>query len=116
VAELRSLAKGAGVGAPGPYGAVSPYEYLDVCGYVTVLCKEIGHDAVPGLVEMLGDPDDGVRYVAVIALARIGLRAADAVPALIRHFEEEPDVEVRANIVDALRLIDPASAKALGWG
>jgi hypothetical protein len=115
VAELRSWVKVVGVGHPGPYGTVSPYEYLDASGHVTVLGKGIGRDAVPGLVEMLGDPDGEVRNLAVIALARIGPRATDAVPALIRHFEAEPDVEVRVNIVDALRLIDPATAKTLGW-
>jgi len=58
---------------------------------------EIGLDAapaVPALIVLLADPDEGSRNSACIALYGIGPAARDALPAL-RKALEDPSVDVR---------------------
>jgi hypothetical protein len=92
----------------------SVYGFLDIMGHVTVLRKQIGKDAVPGLVAMLNDPHPSVRQAAVIALARIGPAAIEATPTLLERLDAETSQSIRRNIMDALDLIDPQAAKKLG--
>jgi hypothetical protein len=58
-------------------------------------------DAVPALIELLGDEDLSVRELATVVLGRIGPDARDAVPALIKLLGDE-DGEVRRQTAEAL--------------
>ena len=51
-------------------------------------------DAVPDLVKLLDDPDEGVRWAAASALGGIGPAAKDAAPDLVKLLKD-PDEGVR---------------------
>jgi hypothetical protein len=73
----------------------------------------IGQAAVPSLVTLLDEPKAQVRAEAVLALARIGPEAQDAVPRLIELVKQDPDERVRKNAVRALGQIGPAAGPAV---
>ncbi len=77
-------------------------------------------EAMPELIEALGDPYDDVRLNAAEALGKIGPAAKQAVPALIETLGD-PEHNVRVNAAEALGKIgrvtksgvsDPASTVA----
>lgn len=66
---------------------------------------------VPTLTQALANDADGqVRFSAALSLARLGAKAADAVPALQQALKDE-NRYVRANAVDALNRIGTPEAK-----
>jgi HEAT repeat protein len=69
----------------------------------------MGPDAIPPLVNALGEPSIGARRQAAKALASIG---AEAVPALRRALKDK-NVNVRQEAAVALGLIGPAAADAV---
>lgn len=78
--------------------------------------------AIPALVQALGDEDDYVRGLVVAALVAVGLRAEESVPALLEALEDESEYR-RAGAADALGSIGstqeaesvaPALIRALG--
>jgi HEAT repeat protein len=69
-------------------------------------------EAVPALIQALGDADENVRAKAAVALGRIGPAAAEAVPALIQALGDA-DENVRAKGAVALGGIGPAAAEAV---
>jgi HEAT repeat protein len=73
---------------------------------------KLGPAAVPGLEDVLGGPDDGLRAEAARALAVIGPAAADAVPALVALLDDE-DTRVRSTAAYALGRIGPAAVAAV---
>lgn len=73
----------------------------------------IGRDAVPALVEALGDRNVQVRRQAALALGRIGPDAEQAVPALSAALGDG-DEQVRRNAARALGQIGPAAKEAIG--
>jgi hypothetical protein len=70
-------------------------------------------EAVPVLIELLQDDNAIVRQEAVLILARIGLPAKPAVPALQKAMND-PDEEVRARAVTLLRQLEPAAINQPG--
>lgn len=71
----------------------------------------MGEAALPGLLELLEDPELDVRFSAAQALRELGPRAAPAVPALVRLLQvRQPRAEVVAAL--ALGAIGPAAAPA----
>jgi HEAT repeat protein len=71
--------------------------------------------AVPVLVYLLGSRHEPVRTSAAGILTKLGPPAADAVPALLTRFNDDPDPTVRAISAQALGAIkptDPAVIKA----
>src|SRR5262245_50809448 len=64
-------------------------------------------NAVPVLVHMLGSPRETVRAGAAGILGKIGVPAADAVPALLARLDDS-DPLVRAATIQALADIKPA--------
>jgi hypothetical protein len=69
--------------------------------------------AVPALVQLLGDPDPGLRAEAAWALARLASGAA--VAGLAGQLARESDPEVRSAIVHALAVFpaDPQAVESL---
>ena len=61
-------------------------------------------DAVPVLVDALGDTEPDVRYVAAVALGRT--ESSGAIPALIAALDSEQDVDVRTAVAWALGRIE----------
>jgi HEAT repeat protein len=72
-----------------------------------------GPDDVPVLVKALKQEDGGLRAEAAEDLGLIGPAAADAVGALLRLDENDPDPLVRLAAARAVALIDPRNDKAL---
>ena len=72
------------------------------------------NDAIPILVAMLSDPDDGVRGNAALSLGAAVPAAIDALPAL-RNLLSDPFPEVRARAEGAIQSIEqPAREQELG--
>jgi hypothetical protein len=69
-------------------------------------------NAVPSLIEMLQNPDDHARELAVLTLRRIGPEAKDAVPALIERLKDK-NPNIRFATILALRTIGPEAPHAL---
>jgi len=65
--------------------------------------------AVPVLIDLLQDDSSLVRQKALLILSDIGGPAKSAIPA-IQQAAKDPDSEVRASAVDALRKLDPTGA------
>ena len=59
-------------------------------------------DAVPRLIELLGDRYPRRREEAAVALGAIGPKAKAALPLLMEHLNEDEEVFVRARCVRAL--------------
>jgi len=68
--------------------------------------------ALPRLIDLLGHETNPVRYEAAAAIARIGPRAAAAVPTLSAALED-PDAAIRGEFLTALGAIGPDAAAAL---
>jgi HEAT repeat protein len=66
-------------------------------------------EAVPVLIELLKDNSSLVRQEAILILARIGAPAREAMPALGQALND-PDEQVRARAVTALRQIELATS------
>jgi hypothetical protein len=98
---------------PDAEGLVAIFGGLAVDGYIKMVAEDIGKDAVPGLVDMLNDPNPSVRVVAVRALHRIGPEAAEAAPALIDAAKKEKESRVRFKAAMALVEIEPGSKSAV---
>jgi HEAT repeat protein len=98
---------------PDAEGLVAIFGGLAVDGYIKIVAEDIGKDAVPGLVDMLNDPNPTVRMVAVRALHRIGLEAAEAAPALIDAAKHDKESRVRFNAALALVEIEPGAKSAV---
>ena len=68
----------------------------------------LGHmgsaDAMPLLVDALGDPDPDVRYTAAVALGQI--ESSDAIPALAAALASDSDEAVRRAVTWALGRIE----------
>ena len=69
--------------------------------------------AVNKLIEVLKDPDTVTRRLSAYALGEIGPAAKAAVPAL-KAALDNADREFSTAIVNAIRNIDPATAKSMG--
>jgi HEAT repeat protein len=73
--------------------------------------RHLGHlcarDALPGLLRLLGDPDETVRTIAAVALGKIG--DSRAAPRL-RESLDDPDPLVRARVITSLGEIGDTSA------
>jgi len=72
-----------------------------------------GRIAVPGLLRLLGDPEQGVRDAAARALGRIG--DPGALPPLVGRLGAEPEADVRGTIVEALAAFpdEPSAVEGL---
>jgi HEAT repeat protein len=68
--------------------------------------------AVPGLIQLLDQPDHGADALAMFALGRIGPDARAAVPELVR-FLDRPDRGVHSHASGALGLIGPDARAAV---
>ncbi|MSU59710.1 MAG: HEAT repeat domain-containing protein [Pedosphaera sp.] len=68
----------------------------------------IGAPAVPGLIELLKEPNQRVRHAAAYALGQVGAPALPAAPALIRS-AADPNGEVRGSSLYSLSRIGPAA-------
>lgn len=87
---------------------------------------EISPETMPILTNLLADPDPAIRISAATALGKLGPRAREAVPLLIKALGDsergEPIImgrptgaeEVRSSASTALKNIDPAAAAKLG--
>ncbi len=74
--------------------------------------EEIAKYAVPHLINALSDSRPGVRAEMATVLGDLGPLAKDAIPALRRLSQSDPDAMVRDLATEALRkLQDPAAAK-----
>jgi HEAT repeat protein len=65
------------------------------------------------LTKALRDPNRTVRFVACVALAKLGEEAKQAVPHLLNALED-PDREVRHLAIYAVRSLDPEAAAKAG--
>ena len=73
-------------------------------------CAEFGaavETILPGLVEALGDPNDGVRFAAVSSLGELGERASPAVEVLIAIAASSDQERIRAMALKSLADIAP---------
>jgi HEAT repeat protein len=70
------------------------------------------YEAVPELIEALGDKDKEVRHMAALALGKIGRYAGEAVPALMRALKDKSKA-VRRRAVMALGGIGPDARQAV---
>src|SRR5262249_2594484 len=74
---------------------------------------------IPVLLELLTDRDQNVRLFAAEALGRVGQAAKPVVPRLLTALND-PDPDVRDQVIDSIYLIDPDLARAThlqrsGW-
>jgi HEAT repeat protein len=79
----------------------------------TLALRERGmaaREALPVLIESLGDPYYMVRMGIVKTLGQLGAEAKPAVPALTRLLEETSDEPLRRALVHTLQNIEPGSA------
>lgn len=76
---------------------------------------KLGPEAVPALIDALGDKEALARRNAAKGLEQVGAGAKDAVPALLRALSDG-DYDVRQNATAALAAIGPASVPALVGG
>jgi RNA polymerase sigma factor (sigma-70 family) len=58
--------------------------------------------AVPGLIALLGNPDQMVRYSALNVLERIGAAADPALPVILDHIQHDPSDSMRSFAVTTL--------------
>jgi HEAT repeat protein len=65
-------------------------------------------------MEGLKNPDPGFRILSVYAIGRMGGDAADAVPKLLKAYQEETDQSVRMGWAWALKRVDPEAAAKAG--
>jgi HEAT repeat protein len=77
-----------------------------------MLGQEPDPAAVPVLTELLGDPDDQVRYHAANTLSHCGPKAGAAVPALVKMLRD-PNIYDRRNAAKTLAHIGPAAKEAV---
>ncbi len=75
--------------------------------------REQATDALPALVEWLGDPDAVRRSQAAEAIARMGESAQSALPALIRDIADR-DADAQRNVFWAIGSMGSASKSATG--
>ena len=68
--------------------------------------------AVPALIEATRSPDDGMRCVALIALARIRAQPRVVVPLLLRFLNDKDQAAIRSSVVGALGLMGPLAKEA----
>lgn len=61
--------------------------------------------AVPALIKALADPVPAVRQNAATALGKHGVETADAIPALAKALQDDPDVNIRSYAAAALQEI-----------
>jgi hypothetical protein len=71
----------------------------------------LSRQAIPALIDAVGDADEGLRRRAVVALGRFGPEAVAAVPAL-QSALNDPDEGVRCFAATALALIAPEKGAA----
>jgi HEAT repeat protein len=70
---------------------------------IGVILDRIGTDAVPAVVELLGEKDWYPRWGATMMLEMMGPKAKDALPALERAFKDEKeDIDVRVGAARAI--------------
>jgi HEAT repeat protein len=72
-----------------------------------------GPKALPLLIRGLRHPQDRVRWMSGVVLARMGPEARPAAPALIKVLEEDSEPSVLHAATDALEKIDPKSDLAV---
>ncbi|MEP0779213.1 HEAT repeat domain-containing protein [Microcoleus sp. ZQ-A2] len=65
-------------------------------------------EAIAALVELLQDKDDSVRYLAAIALGKLGKASENVIAALLERLQDEKD-SVRSRAADALGKLGKAS-------
>lgn len=70
-------------------------------------------EAVRGLVELLRDPAPNVRWIAAVALARLGRGSTEAI-AVLRDSLQDADAEVRDAAAWALRRLETAAGGEQG--
>lgn len=69
--------------------------------------------ALNKLIDLLKDPDPVVRRLTAYALGEIGPAAKSAVPAM-KAAMDNADREFATGLVNAIRAVDPATAKSMG--
>ena len=69
-------------------------------------------EAVPQLIELLKDQNPEIRWVAVVALGKIGRGSADAAAAL-RGSLQDSDAEVREAAIWSLSRVDRAAVNVI---
>ena len=74
---------------------------------------EAAREAIPLLIEEVGDDDPTVRTSAILALAAIGPPARKAVPVLIDAIARDPDLETRLTAVNALGAMESTASEAI---
>jgi len=84
---------------------------LDAQSRAATQLVRMGGKGVGALAQMLGEDDTDLVEFACIALARIGPKASDAVPALIPLVKHD-HLRVRALAIRALGMIGPAARDA----
>jgi len=110
-----------GLGSLGPLPGVvealitlSKHSEAEIRKAVALALRKMGgaKGAIETLMEMLKDPNPGVRYSAVYAIAELGLAAKPAIAALMQSLQDE-DSSVRARAAHALGKIGPVASKAV---
>jgi HEAT repeat protein len=84
----------------------------DVSGPATLAVIRLGEPAVPGLIELLSDPDPRLRAKAASTLWGMGDRGKTAVPALCTALGDSEST-VRVGSAMALENMGPAAADAV---
>ncbi len=85
-------------------------EFMEVTG--PVVATDVAVEALPGLIDLLSDPESEIRGRSLIFLAWMGPRAARAVPEVIPFLDDESEV-VRYNAMWMLGECGDASRDAL---
>jgi len=84
----------------------------DVSGKANLALIQLGEPSVPGLLEVLKDPDPGYRATAARTLWGLGSKGKAAVPALAEALAD-PETGVRTTAAMALENMGPDAAPAV---
>jgi hypothetical protein len=68
---------------------------------------------IPGLIQLLHDPEEPSRAIAIFSLGTFGPQAKSAVPAILKGLQST-NLAARQNATNALKQIDPATAAQFG--
>ena len=76
--------------------------------------RNIGRPAVPALITLLAEGNEGGRRQSVLALEAMGATASEAIPALEAARDSDPNQKVRCGAWKALAFMDPTIPRLLG--
>jgi HEAT repeat protein len=113
IAGLGKYGRAAAKGVPGLIKLLKDPD-ATVRALAAISLGEIGEDpdnVIPALVDCLAhSTQNDVRWSIVQAIADFGPKAHSAVPALLENLQD-PDSDVRYNVVRALKIIEPEALK-----